>query len=514
MPDLTGMPNKQEDAFFILRDSRELFQRRLVEIARQSGVTSPLVLDAFSREIGQAHDELTASSQRDGFEQTAGLTASRITLVGDDDLELDIRIGEIANRLNSNERIDRWRVQLRYMTLLNRPKMAAANSPVGLDPICRGLWTICRESGATLDQNLDRLERLEAQLQEHLPVLYIELNDQLAQRNIEPASAQVTQRGRKPSAKSESREAGSTGNTPAGTNALSSLQQALQRQSAADDVLVEPLFGNPAGGSGNIVLNASTLVMLNHLMDRLSALENPQTLDLFNTHEAGSGETSPLRALKAKDLDLPLGKPAAIALDTLSHIFECIFESADLADVVKAAIGRLQIPLLKIAILDASFFSDTQHPARHLINRMARAAIGLAQDASRDHPVCVRLGKLADAVRATLDTNQADLSPHLAELEALIAERDLLQQTSAQAYLQLVTEHEDRMVSRANAQAWLRKTLEKTSQPEIVTFLTHDWVRVMRIAAAAGLDIRETPAANAIFVRSRDAHSLKPMIWN
>jgi len=128
MPDPFGAsstPKKSsEDPFFVLRYCREHFQRRLTEIARLSGISSPAVLEAFSREIGEEHDELASASSTkpDGFGQTAGLTASRISLVGHDDLELDIRIGEISNHLKDNDRIDSWRVQLRYMTLLHQPK--------------------------------------------------------------------------------------------------------------------------------------------------------------------------------------------------------------------------------------------------------------------------------------------------------------------------------------------------------------------------------------------------------
>ena len=127
MPDSTGAATPpappREEAFFILRDCRELFQRGLAGIARQAGLNAPAVIDAFVREIATAHDELAASSRADGFGQTDGLTASRISLVGNDDLEVEIRIGDIITRLKGNERIDRWRVQLRYMTLLDRPKM-------------------------------------------------------------------------------------------------------------------------------------------------------------------------------------------------------------------------------------------------------------------------------------------------------------------------------------------------------------------------------------------------------
>jgi hypothetical protein len=487
----TSAQQAPEDSFFILRDCRELFQRRLAEIARQSGISSSSVVDAFIREIGDAHDELASSDQQDGFEQTNGLTASRITLVGNDDLELDIRIGEIANRLKGNERIGHWRVQLRYMTLLHRPKMTAENNPVGLDPISRGLWAICRASGNKLDQNLDQLDRLEAKLLALLPDVYVELSGLLERHRVEPAQAKIVQRagGAKPPFQAgvgSSEGYGDLGGV-GGRNALSDLQQALRKQfGAGDPAPAGHTTGHPAGGSGNVTLDVSTIVMLNHLMDQLRGLELRQLSSLDNDSSADSGEKPRLHTIKSKDLDLPLGKPAAIALDTLSLIFECIFAAPDLPDVVKAAIGRLQIPLLKLAITDASFFADTQHPARRLVNRMARAAIGLDPDTGRDHVVCDRLGKLADAVRSTLEKTEGELTPYLEELDALIVECDQSIQVKAQPYVQLVLDHEVQESARTNARNWLGHALEKSTEPAIRQFLADYWQRVMVAACLDG----------------------------
>ena len=487
MPDQTDSSSSAQqapgDSFFILRDCRELFQRRLAEIARQSGISSPSVIDAFSREIGDAHDELASSDQQDGFEQTNGLTASRITLVGNDDLELDIRIGEIANRLKGNERIGHWRVQLRYMTLLQRPKMTAENNPVGLEPISRGLWAICRESGNKLDQNLDQLDRLEAKLLALLPDVYVELNGVLERHRVEPAQVKIVQRAggaKSPFQAGVGSSEGSGGlGGVTGRNALSDLQQALRKQFGAEDLV-------PAGGSGNVTLDVSTIVMLNHLMDQLRGFELRQLSSLDNDSSADSGEKPRLHTIKSKDLDLPLGKPAAIALDTLSLIFERIFAAPDLPDVVKAAIGRLQIPLLKLAITDASFFADTRHPARQLVNRMARAAIGLDPDTGRDHVVCANLGKFADSVRSALEKTEGELTPYLEELDALIVERDQSLQAKAQPYVQLVLDHEVQESARTNARNWLGHALEKTTEPAIRQFLADSWQRVMEAACLVG----------------------------
>ncbi len=77
----------------MLRASRELFQRRLTEVLKQCGVSEPAVLAAFGQEVGEAHDQLAAvSGAREGTDQAVALTVSRLTLMSDDELELDIRM--------------------------------------------------------------------------------------------------------------------------------------------------------------------------------------------------------------------------------------------------------------------------------------------------------------------------------------------------------------------------------------------------------------------------------------
>ena len=492
MPDQTGVSGSPtgagEDAFFILADGRELFQRRLVEIARRSGINTPSVVEAFSREIATAYDELAASARQDGFEQTDGLTASRISLVGNDDLDLEIRIGDLINRLKGNERIDRWRVQLRYMTLLNRPKMSAETNPAGLEPISRGLWAICRASNATLDQNLDRLDRLEEQLQSELPEVYRELNSLLERRGIAPTQVRPILRGAGSTTFNASVDGAQDILAPA--NALSTLQETLRKGFRDDptpgNASTVPTAGESGteSGTGNAALNASTLTMLNHLMERLNELEKGKVAALTSALSFDPSDAQePLRTLRSRDLDLPLGKPAAIALDTLSMIFDAIFATPDLPEVIKTIIGRLQIPLLKIAILDSSFFSSTQHPARQLINGMARATVGLSQDVGRDHPTCRQMARIADEVRAALEADGGDLTPYLDELERLIKERDQSLQLKSQPYMQLVVEHERHLSAKANAQTWLRDTLARCTEPSISRFLSDYWVRVMQGAA-------------------------------
>ncbi|MBV1874291.1 MAG: DUF1631 domain-containing protein, partial [Gammaproteobacteria bacterium] len=70
-----------------------------------------------------------------------------------------------------------------------------------------------------------------------------------------------------------------------------------------------------------------------------------------------------------------LAKEDKDKLYLVQKLFSAIFDDSTLPDLVKAAISRLQIPLVKIAVLDATLFDEKEHVARALIN--ALAAMGL-----------------------------------------------------------------------------------------------------------------------------------------
>lgn len=465
-----------EDRFELLRAGRELFQRQLGEVISKSGVTRPSIIEAFGRAVGKAYDQLASARPRDDFDEAGELTASRLTLMGNDDLEIDIRISDIGNRLRDAGGRDLGRSQLRYMTLLERPKMKAAGNPVGPDAICEGLWAICRESGDTLEQTLSLLGHIEKQLCQQLPMLYREIDALLAGRGVEPAQNALAAAAAKPGAE----QGGDSGRAAA--NPLSTLQLAMRRRSGADQETPHgQAIAESAAGSEDPALDAAAMVMLKHLFDRLSALE---------ARAAPSSSQAALRpslcALKSGDLNLPAGKPEAITLDTMGMIFEAIFEFTELPDTIKAAISRLQIPLLKLAIVDPTLFADSMHPARQLINRLARAAIGLPRATGWEHPVCKRIGRLTTAVRDTLSKRGVALEPYLAELEALIGERDQAVRRASAGHVLLVVEHEKEQQAQHLVDAWLRTTLATVPAPGIASFIEKYWSRVMLSAALAG----------------------------
>ena len=106
-------------------------------------------------------------------------------------------------------------------------------------------------------------------------------------------------------------------------------------------------------------------------------------------------------------------------INVVGMMFNVILEDRNLSDSMKAVIGRLQIPLVKVALLDQSFFSQSSHPARKLLNGLAKAGVGCVDEnhSGRDAIFC----KIQFVVQEVLDQNDHGIELY----ESLLTEFDL-----------------------------------------------------------------------------------------
>ena len=69
-----------------------------------------------------------------------------------------------------------------------------------------------------------------------------------------------------------------------------------------------------------------------------------------------------------------------ITMDVISLLFDYIFRDKSIPDSLRSLFGRLQVPIVKAALLDRAFFSDKRHSARQLLDILADAAVGATHD--------------------------------------------------------------------------------------------------------------------------------------
>ncbi len=64
-------------------------------------------------------------------------------------------------------------------------------------------------------------------------------------------------------------------------------------------------------------------------------------------------------------------------IDFVSTIFQVILDDDTLCDAIKALLAKLQISVIKLALVDFTFFQNPKHPARRLLNRLTSIGIGV-----------------------------------------------------------------------------------------------------------------------------------------
>ena len=78
-----------------------------------------------------------------------------------------------------------------------------------------------------------------------------------------------------------------------------------------------------------------------------------------------------LRDLQESPLGAKANQLESMTIEMVAMLFDFIFDTKDLPDGIKALLARLQIPVLKAAMLDGAFFAKKSHPARLLVNELA-----------------------------------------------------------------------------------------------------------------------------------------------
>ncbi len=93
-----------------------------------------------------------------------------------------------------------------------------------------------------------------------------------------------------------------------------------------------------------------------------------------------------------------LGQYNEDMIDIVSMLFDFILEDTNLSSELKGVIARLQIPMLKVGLVDKSFFTNRKHPARALLNELARAGLSLDSKDLTTNSMFVKVSEVAETI--------------------------------------------------------------------------------------------------------------------
>ncbi|MFZ5483629.1 MAG: DUF1631 domain-containing protein [Pseudomonadota bacterium] len=423
-------------------------------------------------------------------------TEGELSLIEADDLEETLAADTLANAIFNACSEELYGLGKRVGLLINDPDLSHGVNPVGPEVIGHALMDALGAQEAPIKVRLLLISLLNRRLPERVRDIYRELNRALIERNVLPtirvglrksdAATAAAPPGGARSEPSTSAAMASPGGpalgNPGGGDLFAMLQQLMASTITAPAMIAAPpMPGEPATATASGPVPAAAA---GALLQALSHLQqgHPDGVSLAGIDPAqlGNGQVNLLRGLKTSGVAGMMSPLDGMTLDIVAMVFDYILGDARIPDAMKALIGRLQIPMLKVAMLDKSFFSQKNHPARALLDALADAAIGW--DASEGHE-----GGLYRKVEDIIDGILARFEDHFDIFESALAdlrdwldnERQAADQRTARSAL-VIKHREEADLSRQLAHEEVETALVGRPVPApIRTFLQEYWVEFL-----------------------------------
>lgn len=198
-------------------------------------------------------------------------------------------------------------------------------------------------------------------------------------------------------------------------------------------------------------------------------------------------------------------------VDALAEVFDYVFADKAIPLQLKFVIGRLQIPVLKAALIDRDFFLSGEHPARQLVDALAAAAVGWAPESGEADPLYRQIDGTVQRVQAEFEADLQLFRSLLAELQAFVA----ASQQQAEVRIKPAASEEQlkeaREAALAHADGVVHQCIhalpiDEPLPPFLLPFLTTQWREVL---ATAWLDVDVEPARWDRAVKTMDE-----VIWS
>ncbi|PQP05643.1 MULTISPECIES: DUF1631 domain-containing protein [Pseudomonas] len=394
-----------------------------------------------------------------------------------DDMERNVAVEGMVGKVLNRDGFALDQLTARLSTLLGKT-LVEQHNPMGPTLLCEYFLQAGRNLGMEIKVKLIILKLFERYVLSNADQLYAEANQLLIATGVlpglKPAPARRATDRAAASVHADLVEAEGSGGSPQIDDGVQEVFAALQELLLHVRGSVSPTL--EASAQAQPISTRDLLRLLSHLQQYVPALAAQDDFDLRNQLELlltrGSVKSGKSRVVGGADEDV---------INLIAMLFECILDDRNLPDSLKALIGRLQIPMLKVAVLDKSFFSRSSHPARRLLNEIAAAAMGWGEcdDHQRDS-LYLRIEQVVQRLLNDFVDDPAIFSELLADFLAFTSDErrrsELLEQRTRDAEEgRARTELARQRVEQALNQALVGKVLPHS----VVVFVQEAWSKVL-----------------------------------
>lgn len=376
IPAVTAVLERVDDVLFELADKATSTTEQTIyfDAMREVRLKRDSIKSEFTHQLHALFTDSLEGRVPSNEEQSDPYDLEKLSLIEDEDLEESLAVTNAVSKINSDCRETLFALDRRMGHLLNDPELHAHINPLGPENICKAFRTACSTLESSIEIRLIIFKLFEKHVTGTLYEAYQEANEYLIEQGILP---EIRSTIRKSPGKAHHEDgtalSGDDNNDDAGLFAALQKLLGIQMQAAA------PINASP-GGSGMAFPGQGNAVAATAIVSDLTRLQQQDA-----TITGGDGSAVDLMQFGTRNVVQELRDSGAFnsasqadsqTIDIVSMMFDYILGDDAIPVVIKAQIGRLQIPVLKAALLDQSLFSKRTHPVRQLLDTIAHAGIG------------------------------------------------------------------------------------------------------------------------------------------
>lgn len=393
------LDNIDDKLFDQAEGSTDAERTKLLDVMRELRIQHGAIETRFRQERINSFQALLKKPQ--AADKKEELSLDDLALVNDEQLEVDVAVENAVRRARNacNEQLSAFNKRVAYL-FESRFDVDSQNSPLDPSSLLNSFRQSIEKLEVDIRNRLVLFKLFEREVLARHEDVIADANQRLIDAGVLPQIRHKPAKSRKPSASSATGSSGSGNGAATGENThqlfemlqqvLASSQQATQatagmsalsqlagaRAKPAPDNMAVMQDGVAYAG-GQRVDNADVHAVASG--DLISVLNRLQHLEYSLADQQEQLQASSIKEDLSKQLDSEheadvhaLDQADDDVINLISMLFDFILDDQSLPAAVKALISRLQIPLLKVAIADKNFFTTDEHPARQLLNTLAR----------------------------------------------------------------------------------------------------------------------------------------------
>ena len=524
---LSTLFNNADDVLFEMADRsrNDADQHMYFDSMREIRMHRKRISTEFGQKMYAAFDALYEPVPTDEEETTDFETAvDNMSLVKNDDLEISVAVAGIVSKVTSQFSLPVMQLTRRIDSLCPNRTVTERMNPLGPHQLGTAFVAATECLGIDIRVRIVLLKLFERFVMEHLGQAYEDANRVLAEAGVLPDLRNVLKKEANPpraaaprptaqqgrggvgSQQGHSGAAGSITGSSGGSGSAGGYAPASAAYGApgsagdSDFTVLQQLLAShpssqygdaggygPAGAIGGAAVGpVGPIITTPQLMTVLSSVQSAASAEPIDIdHVPVAIDLRQLVLARAADVTGAaagsMGRADEDTVNLVGMLFDYILNDRNLAIPMKALIGRLQIPMLKVAVLDKTFFNKTSHPARQLLNELSSAGIGWSSAAELKRDALYN--KIESVVLRVLNNFSDD--PEI--FSTLVVElRQFVQQDHHRVQIveQRVKEVEAGRAKTVSAKQTVERLVNQKASglrlpPEIGRFISDLWSRVL-----------------------------------